>query len=99
MAAFEGMVIDGKLCVTAREAADRAGVTTACIYKRAARGWQDGDPTHASFRKPCAIRDIEYRGKRYEDVPAAAAAENVSRVSVYDYLRRSGQIGDRTDGA
>ena len=94
MAKFPGMKIGRKFCATAREAADRAGVSTQAIYARARRGWTDGRKPHAGGRK-ASITSIRYRDKDFPDVATAAKAEGVSRQAVYDHLRISGQIQEQ----
>ena len=91
MAKFQGMTVNGKFCATAREAADRAGVTPDAIYNRVKKGWQDGDPI--SNAPPTRYRNITFRGKVYDDVPAAVKAEGVSKQAVYQHLHRTGQTG------
>lgn len=98
MVKFSGMVIDGHFCATPQEAADRAGVSVEAIYYRVRIGWRDGDPTGSNY-VPVKYRNIRYRGKDYATVQAAVTAEGVSRQAVYQYMRRSGQMGDQGDGA
>lgn len=92
MAKFPGMVIDGKFCATANDAAERAGVTPQAIYLRVKKGWRDGDPTGSCIR-PSEIRNIWFRGKQWKDAPTAAKATGVSRQAVYSHMRRTGQTG------
>ena len=94
MAKFPGMVIGRKFCATAREAADRAGVSTQAIYARAQRGWVCGRTANSGGRK-AEITGIRYRDKPFPDVATAAKSENVSRQAVYDHLRISGQIQEK----
>ena len=95
MADFPGMTINGKFCATAREAAERAGVTPQAIYYRVKIGWRDGDRTGINSR-PCDIRNIRFRNEEWADIPTAAKATGVSRQAVYQYCQRTGQIGKET---
>lgn len=84
MAKFPGMMVKGKFCVTAREAAARAGCSTQAIYART------GQPTG----RPKKYRNIRFRDKDFPDVQTAARAEKVTPSAVYDHLKRTGQTHD-----
>lgn len=82
MAKFPGMTVNGKFCATAREAAARAGCSTQAIYAR----------TGGPVGRPARFTNITFRDKPFPDVAAAAKAEKCAKQTVYDHLRRTGQI-------